>query len=113
MELRAPEVEFSSWDHCEVSSVHEEDRTTASLKLDDLSMEEQDILTKMKESKCVICMEESISAMTQPCKHACLCRECGQGRKFTRCPMCRAQVQRVETNSLRVAQQNPFIPRKY
>jgi uncharacterized protein YegL len=49
------------------------------------------------ETNCSICLEESLEAMTLPCKHVSMCNKCAQTSLETsdKCPVCRQEISSV------------------
>jgi len=47
---------------------------------------------------CVICQVETVTFITKPCRHVCLCKDCVLKLVETdnRCPVCRTQVEKFE-----------------
>ena len=47
-----------------------------------------------KESKlCCICMEKEKSCLLLPCKHMCVCGDCGGDERLEDCPICRQSIE--------------------
>ena len=41
---------------------------------------------------CVICMDQYVSRMCEPCRHACLCSNCVEKISDKICPICRGEI---------------------
>lgn len=54
----------------------------------------RDFVNDHSKPTCVICQENPVSYMSNPCKHVCLCDVCVHGliEHDNRCPMCRSRV---------------------
>mmetsp|Transcript_1573 Transcript_1573/g.2341 ORF Transcript_1573/g.2341 Transcript_1573/m.2341 type:complete len:342 (-) Transcript_1573:2318-3343(-) len=45
-----------------------------------------------EEKLCVICRENPKEVLIMPCRHLCVCKECGNRVELTRCPLCREVI---------------------
>ncbi len=41
---------------------------------------------------CIICCEKEKSVVLMPCRHMCLCEDCGGMERITVCPLCRKAI---------------------
>ena len=47
----------------------------------------------MEEEKlCVVCREAQKGVLLMPCRHLCLCKDCGYRVELKRCPLCREEI---------------------
>ncbi len=51
-----------------------------------------------EKGKCVVCFEEKIALVLDPCRHACLCKSCCDliSKRGSACPICRAIFTKTE-----------------
>ena len=53
-----------------------------------------------EEKLCVICRENPKVVLIMPCRHLCVCKDCGHRVELERCPLCREQIaERLEVFS--------------
>ena len=45
-----------------------------------------------EEKFCVICRENPKKVLIMPCRHLCVCKDCGNHIELTRCPLCREAI---------------------
>jgi len=54
-----------------------------------------------EESECVVCYDRRIDVRLEPCGHVALCGECASRLRPKRCPLCRADIQRIVADVVR------------
>jgi hypothetical protein len=45
-----------------------------------------------EEKLCVVCRENPKEVLMMPCRHLCVCKDCGHRVELTRCPLCREVI---------------------
>ena len=72
------------------------------IKIYDVAYKDKDIFCKLEEvygidddqsksNDCVICMSDQANTILLPCRHLCICKDCG--KKLSNCPICRVSIE--------------------
>lgn len=57
-----------------------------------VTAKEMAMIRKEEERVCVICKESPKCVLLMPCRHLCVCKECGYHTSLVQCPLCRQTV---------------------
>jgi len=57
-----------------------------------VTAKEMAMIKKEEERVCVICKEKAKCVLLMPCRHLCVCKECGYHNSLVQCPLCRKTI---------------------